>query len=321
MKPRCHRSRARRSGLTLPVAVGIGLLAAACTTDPYVESVHQTSEEHYSEQPNAAAAAALMRVAVATRAAGDYASAINVLKRAHKLAPRDTAIMLELAESLAAVGAYNEAREIMAKAQDADPGNTRALRGLANTLVALTQPAMAIGHYRAALAIAPEAASYNGLGVALDALHRPDEAEKAYRDGLALAPHNASLIGNLGLSLALRGRLPEAIDLIAGEMRAGRSTAKLRQNLALVYGLAGRLHDAATVLRIDLDAASVRNNLAYYEMLGGLSAEQRRETVLGARAIVASRARAAALTAPAPAPAPPTGTAPGGKSPATAPAE
>lgn len=297
-----HSRPGPRRALIVPVAIGVSLMVSACATDPYVGSVPMTAadEARETETPNSGAAAALKRVAIATRAAGDYASAINVLKRAHKLAPQDTMILLELGESLAAVGAYNEAREIMAKALAAAPHETRALRGLANALLALAEPALALGHYEAAIAVHPEAASYSGLGVALDALGRADEADTAYRAGLALDARNPALIGNLGLSLALRDRGPEAIELIAAELRNGRSTAKLRQNLALVYGLAGRMRDAATVLRIDLGTRAVRNNLAYYEMLRGLSAQQRRETVLGSRSIVASQTSATALTVPRP---------------------
>ncbi len=155
----------RRRALIVPVAIGVSLMASACVsdpraTDPYVGSAPMTEADEAKEfeAPNSGAAAAPKRVAIATRAAGNYASAINVLKRAHKLAPQDTMILLELGESLAAVGAYNEAREVMAKAQAADPGETRALRGLANALLALAEPALALGHYQAALAIRPEAA-------------------------------------------------------------------------------------------------------------------------------------------------------------------
>lgn len=282
-------TRRRRLGVTVPAA--IGLLLAACASDPYGESVALTAREKQiaAEQPNAAAAAALLRVAAATRAAGDYASAINVLKRAHKLAPDDTDIAIELGESLAAVRAYDEAREMMVAAIKLQPRETRALRGLANALVALSEPALAITRYHEALAIRPEAATYNGLAVALDILNDGAGAEEAYRSGLALDPHNPSLIGNLALSLALQGRHKDAIDLVAAELRAGRSTARLRQNLALVYGLAGRTDDARALLRIDLDPVSVRNNIAYYEMLRGLKPGSRRDTVLGRRAIVASK--------------------------------
>jgi Flp pilus assembly protein TadD len=292
---------------SIPAVLGLGLLTAACASagDPYAGAVARgTSGDELGEvQPNAQAAAALLRVATATRAAGDYASAINVLKRALRLAPSDSEIFAELGESLAAVRAYDEAREIFTRAVTIAPADTRILRGLANVLVAQSEPALAIVRYREALAVRKEAATYNGLGVALDILNNGVEAEAAYREGLALDARNQSLIGNLALSLSLRARHQDAIDLIAGELRANRSTPRLRQNLALIYGLAGRLSDARTILRIDMDERSVANNLGYYEMLAGLQAQSRRDTVLGRRAVVVPQNVVEALTAPAEKPA------------------
>lgn len=290
-----------RRRLIAPVAVTLGLAVAGCASDPYAQGVGLNDRESKvaEEQPNPTAARAMLRVATATRGAGDYASAINVLKRAHKLAPTDVEILVELGESLAAVRAFNEAREILNKAAILQPGNTRASRGLANALVALSEPALALTRYRQALAIKKEAATYNGLGVTLDILNDRAAAEDAYRAGLALEPHNLSLVGNAALSLALQGKHQAAIDLIAAELRVGHSNPRLRQNLALVYGLAGRHADARAVLRIDLDEGAVRNNISYYEMLRGLRPESRRETVLGRRSVVIGKDVAGALTVPA----------------------
>lgn len=302
MKTHLTPPRAKRRGLVLPIAIGLGLMANGCASspgDPYTDSAAMSDQDKEMLPPNGTAAA-LMRVALATRAAGDYASAINVLKRAHSLTPNDVGIILEMGESLSAVGAYNEAREIMLKAVTLAPTNTRALRGLGNALVALSEPALAVGHYRAALKIKPEAATHNGLGVAQDMLGDVKGAAKTYRAGLALNPTNTNLIGNLGLSLALNGKNQEAIKLMASEMQMGRSNPRLRQNLALVYGLAGKFKDARTLLRIDLDERAVRNNIAYYEMLRGMPPQRQREKTLGIRAIVASQTSAAVLTVPAP---------------------
>lgn len=282
-----------------PAAIALGLLVAGCGSAPpdaYVAGagLDPRDKQLAEEQPNAAAAAALLRVARATRAAGDYTSAINVLKRAHKLAPGDGEIAVELGESLAAVGAYDEAREVMTAAARLRADDTRALRGLANALVALSEPALAAGRYRQALAVRKEAATYNGLGVALDILNDVEGAAAAYRSGLAIEPRNPSLVGNLALSLALRGESTRAIELIAAQLREGRSTPRLRQNLALIYGLANRMDDARVLLRVDLDERAVVNNIAYYEMLRGLKAEPRRDAVLGRRTIVAPSASVAA---------------------------
>lgn len=293
MKTRDRMPGAFARGLALPLALGLAAATAGCASDPYADSAPRTAAESEMPPPEGAAAA-LLRVARATRAAGDYESSINVLKRAHDLKPYDADIAIELGESLAAVGAYNESREMMVKALILTPRDTRAVRGLANVLLALSEPALAIGRYREALAIQPEAATYSGLGVALDATGKPAEAQKSYRRGLELAPRNPRLIGNLALSLALDSKTDDAIELLAGELRDGRTGPRLRQNLALIYGLAGRDRDARALLRLDLDEAAVRNNVAYYEMLRGLPAKHRRDTVLGARQLARGDDEAAA---------------------------
>ena len=295
--------RPARRGLILPLALGVGLLVSSCAAnDPYAKSVGLTpAEKEIQPENNAVAAAALLRVALATRAAGDYASAINVLKRALTIAPQDGNILLELGESLSAVRAYNEAHEILIRAVELKPADTRALRGLANTLVALSEPALAVTRYNEALALKPEATTYNGLGVALDALNDPKGAEAAYRAGLALDERSNSIIGNLGLSLALQGKTAEAAKLMARELRLGRSTPRLRHNLAMVYGLNGQMNDSRTILRIDLDERAVMNNIAYYEILRGLDPARRRQAILAKRSIVASTEPLPPLTVPAPA--------------------
>jgi hypothetical protein len=52
--------------------------------------------------------------------------------------------------------------------------------------------------------------------------------------------------------------------------------------LALIYGLKGNIAEAARLGRIDLDAAAVENNLAYYQSLRELSSEARNRAILSA---------------------------------------
>ncbi|MBC8157850.1 MAG: hypothetical protein H8E94_00815 [Alphaproteobacteria bacterium] len=59
--------------------------------------------------------------------------------------------------------------------------------------------------------------------------------------------------------------------------------AQHRHNLALAYGLAGRMEEAAAVSRRDLSEAQVKHNLAIYERLRGLSGSEREREILGRR--------------------------------------
>ena len=129
---------------------------------------------------------------------------------------------------------------------------------------------MAITQYRTALSLAEEADSYVGLGVALDMNGAHAPAQEVYLRAMDLEPDNPVLRNNLALSLAFDGRFDEAISYLSVLVDSALATVQHRQNLALVYGLAGRMREAARIARMDLDEESVQKNLAYYELLSGL---------------------------------------------------
>jgi Flp pilus assembly protein TadD len=49
--------------------------------------------------------------------------------------------------------------------------------------------------------------------------------------------------------------------------RAPSATPRLRQNLALIYGLKGDLNAARALSRVDLDAKSTDENLKFFAMV------------------------------------------------------
>jgi serine/threonine-protein kinase len=73
------------------------------------------------------------------------------------------------------------------------------------------EPNEAIGHFRAALAVRPDAlVAGNNLAIALRAAGRLDEAIAAYERTLRIHPRYAPTHNNLGLALRDKGRLDEA---------------------------------------------------------------------------------------------------------------
>jgi hypothetical protein len=64
---------------------------------------------------------------------------------------------------------------------------------------------------------------------------------------------------------------------------APEADSKQRQNLALVFGLAGELDQAAAIARIDLGEDAVRSNLAYYETLKAMPPVLRVRAIMGTR--------------------------------------
>ncbi|MCH8038427.1 MAG: hypothetical protein IIC53_15070, partial [Proteobacteria bacterium] len=79
----------------------------------------------------------------------------------------------------------------------------------------------------------------------------------------------------------LTGDFDEATRILREIAADPLATVRNRQNLALVYGLAGQPAKAAKIARMDLDEAAVRNNLAYYETLRALSGHAKATAVLG----------------------------------------
>jgi len=118
------------------------------------------------------------------------------------------------------------------------------------------------------------------LGVTKDLAGSHLEAQAHYRDGLVRAPGDPGLTVNLALSLALSGSYPNAIAVLQPLAISPAGSAQERQTLALIYGLTGNTAEAARLGRIDLDDASVEQNLAYYQSLRQLSPEARTQAIL-----------------------------------------
>ncbi|HKF72589.1 MAG TPA: tetratricopeptide repeat protein [Stellaceae bacterium] len=225
----------------------------------------------------------MLKVADETRAGGDLANAVALYRRAHELSPRDPAPLARAGDTLAQMQSYTEAAEAYQAALSIDANDPDLHRGFASVLLALGKPQLALAHLEIAVSKnSGDARVYNALGVAHDLAGRHDLAQGDYRRGMALAPDQLSLRNNLGLSQALSGDFNGGIATLSDVVARPGATARHRQNLALVYGLAGDDVHAALVARSDLDEAAVRNNLAYFTLLRSLDDVGRTAAILGA---------------------------------------
>ena len=234
----------------------------------------------------------MLKVADETRAGGDLSNAISLYRRAHEMDPRDPVPLARAGDTLAQMQAYTEAADAYQAALAIAPNDPDIHRGFANVLLALGKPQLALAHLEIAVSKnSGDARIYNALGVAHDLAGRHDLAQEDYRKGLAIAPDQVSLRNNLGLSQALSGDFKGGIATLSELVSRRGATARSRQNLALVYGLAGDDVHAALVARTDLDEASVKNNLAYFTLLRSLDDVGRTAAILGAD-VRAARAEA-----------------------------
>ena len=270
------RSPGGLSAAGTALALVLGMSLAGCTT-PNSPS---------NGPPNAPAATvtpdAIMRVADTSRQSGDLGQAATLYLRVAQMEPKNIKPLLELGSVYGQMHLPREAAEAYQAAITIDPKNTTALRGLANAELESGDPTAAIRNIRAAQAIQPDWRNDNSLGVAHDMLSDYSAAQAAYRDGLALAPNNLQLTNNLGLSLALAGDFAHALPLLEATAKDPAATPRMRQNLALAYGLSGDDENAAEIAKLDLDAAAVQKNLGYYEFLRLLQDRRAIASTLGA---------------------------------------
>ncbi len=90
----------------------------------------------------------------------------------------------------------------------------------------------------------------NNLGVLLRRLGRYGEAEASLKRALALKPQFASAHANLStLYCQIPGRIKEAFSHLADALVASPRNESIRRLLAVTYGKAGRLEEAANVCR------------------------------------------------------------------------
>lgn len=250
------------------------LLIGGCSGDHVTDSVRPNVVDEKAKGNTKISA--LMRVAATTASAGDLATAAGLYRRAHELDPLVIAPLVELGKTLGALGDHHAAAEAfrnaiaLAKASPKSAALPEAAHGLGNALVAMDQPRAAITQYEYAMMQRDDPRTFNGIGVAYDMLGRHGAAQAYYRTGLEVDPDNIELKNNLGLSLAISKKFDEAVVILKNVALRPGATSRSRLNLALVYGLAGRMLEAASLARQDLDETSVQNNLTYYETLRNL---------------------------------------------------
>ena len=168
---------------------------------------------------SAKAAAASADKAVRALGKRDLDTAVRMAEGAVAMAPRDAGYRMLLGQSYLQAGRFTSARAAFADVLQLYPANGKAALNLA-----LAQ--IATGDWSAAQA--------------------------------TLTAHAAIIpVGDLGLATALAGNPARAVDMLNAAARAPGATAKVRQNLALSYALAGQWNMARVAAAADMSPADL----------------------------------------------------------------
>jgi len=215
----------------------------------------------YEDHPN-------LRAAEMARDRGDVPQAIHDYRDIIKEAPFCAKAYLGLGMSLLDANAVDEAKKTFEKAIAMFPKCSGAYAGLGAVYLIIDQPENAINSFdQALIRDSRNAKALNGYGIALDMIGDHEAAQVYYRAVMEVDPCNLSFESNLGLSMVLAGNTIEGIHILERLSRSPQATPRVRQNLALAYGLVGDMKMAKKIGRLDLPDDFVMNNISYFEAI------------------------------------------------------
>ncbi len=244
-----------RTGMVIVMATAL----SACQTQE-APNLSSTRDLPTSQQSN------LNRLAQATLAGGDVRGAEKLLLEAIRHADDSVESHLMLANLYEQTNRPKLAADILKDAAKLSENDADLWLRLARAQVNAELPAQALQSIAQAETLSPtEPRLYNTKGVALDQLGRYEEAQQAYEQAIRLDPSESTYIqNNLALSYVMSGKFEDAIRLLEPLASAPDATARLRQNLALAYGLKGDMDKALAYNLKDLPEEKARENLAFY---------------------------------------------------------
>ena len=171
---------------------------------------------------------ASIEYARALRALTRYSEAVAVIQTAAIKAPKDFDVLGEYGKALADAGQLTQAKGVLSRAYTPDD---------------------------------PRWDVMSVQGTVADRLGDHAGAMQFYREALKIAPGEPAVLTNMGLSLALARKLPEAEQALRQAAASPKADARMRGDLALVLALEGKFSEAETVGRADLSPDAARANV------------------------------------------------------------
>lgn len=180
--------------------------------------------------------------------------------------PSDVQMGLYLSNALRALARYPEAADTATRVLVVAPDNIDALLASARAQIEGNQGFYAVEPLQHAISLKPnDWQLYSLLGVAYDQIKRGDDAQTAWATALKLSPNNPAVLTNIAMSKVTNGDLTGAEPLLRQAAAQPAATLQIRQNLALVLGLEGKLSEAEELLRRDLPPDQADANLAWLQ--------------------------------------------------------
>jgi Flp pilus assembly protein TadD len=204
---------------------------------------------------------------------GNYAKAANLYKELLDLDDKNTDNLFKYAESLRLGGDTKSALKNYDKVLQLDPSALHALEGKSLCFVQ-------DGEFKKAAVLLGEIVNkdatrwrvLNALGVVYAITGHAKESMDYYEMALQVSNNNPSVMNNMGLSVAFGGDLERGRKIIERSLDYVdkddvKKMESIDYNLALIYGMSGKMDEAEKILNKCLPKAAVMNNLGFYAKL------------------------------------------------------
>jgi Flp pilus assembly protein TadD len=255
--PSAASSRLRPFGFAGPLRSALwlssGLLLAACA--------QHSSSTGASAAMSAEAGPASLNVADAAIAGGNPTMALSVSQSVLQNDPGNVDALEHEGDAYYALNRCPAAMAAYQLALTHNPSATEAQTGLGRCLLK-TDPHAAELAFDAGIQDDPgNADALNDLGIARDLQGNFAGAVEPYQKALLADPSMTAGEVNLGLSLALSGNGPEALQYLGPLATGPNATPKIREDYAAALVASGRSDEARQVLAIDLPPDKVETAL------------------------------------------------------------
>ena len=202
-----------------------------------------------------------LNVADAAIAGGDAGLALSITQSVLAADPGNADALVHEGDAYYALGRCPAATAAYQLALKAGEGGA-AEAGLGRCLLKTDAPDAVLAFRQAVRDDPGNAAAYNDLGIAYDLEDQFTAAADAYRHALIANPEMTAAEVNLGLSLALAGNGPAALQFLGPLASGQNATPKIREDYAAALIADDQEDEARTVLSIDLPPGKVDAALA-----------------------------------------------------------
>jgi Flp pilus assembly protein TadD len=206
-------------------------------------------------------------VADAAIAGGDPQMALSVSQSVLATDPGNVDALVHEGDAYYALGRCASAEASYQLALKGDPKSSKAETGMGRCLLKVAPSSAEVAFLAATQDDPGNADALNDLGVARDMQGNFAGAVVPYQQALLADPSLMGAEVNIGLSLALSGQGPEALQYLGPLATGPDATPKIREDYAVALVSTGRNDEARQILTIDLPPGQVDQALAGYQAL------------------------------------------------------